>query len=263
MATFDDLSDRFNAAINEFAENSADERSWPLLDSRQFEIMDAVVDDSEKAKAFDRVLWEIRRIHPHANTYYCMALERRLAVSDKKNASDMERIAKDAYVHKRGVNLMLYGKIINDVYHFSKDKENFPFKSIVQSYRKKHRAEENKLGREQREDDLRRIDFDLEDPFYDPVQKLNKVEEALTILKEEKYFGPIQSNEAKHEYCKTAVKICREELHDTDTADYYLDKAKKFKKRADKASLEWAKRHGEPYKALEEAYKQKYRTDRD
>lgn len=262
MATFDDLSNKFNDAINEFGTNSQDDRSWSLLDARQFEIMDSVVDNSKKAEAFDRVLWEISRIHPHANTYYCKALEKRLAVADKKNPDDMERIAKDAYVHKRGVDFMLYGKIINDVYQLSKDKENFPFKSIVQSYRKNRRSVENKLGREQREEDLRRIDFDLDDPMYDPEQKLNKIEEALTILKEEKYFGPIKSNEAKHNYCRTAVRICREELGDTDTADYYLDKAKMFKKRADKASLEWAKKHGKPYQALEEIYKQKYRTDR-
>ena len=261
MATFDDLSNKFNAAINEFGTNSQDDRSWSLLDARQYEIMDSVVDNSKKAEAFDRVLWEISRIHPHANTYYCKALERRLAVSDKKNTDDMERIAKDAYVHKRDVDLMLYGKIIHDVYKTVKDKDNFPFKSIAKAYRKKQLAGENQLGRKQREEDLRRIDFDLEDPSCDPVQKLNKIEDALTILKEEKYFGPIETNEAKCNYCKTAVRICREELNDTDTAELYLAKSRDYDRRAANAKRKWAQRRGLWTNAQENAFLQKYRSD--
>lgn len=49
MATFDDLSNKFNAAINEFGTNSQDDRSWSLLDARQYEIMDSVIDNSKTA----------------------------------------------------------------------------------------------------------------------------------------------------------------------------------------------------------------------
>lgn len=260
MATFDDLSNKFNDAINEFGTNSQDDRSWSLLDARQFEIMDSVVDNSKKAEAFDRVLWEISRIHPHANTYYCKALERRLAVADKKNPDDMERIAKDAYVHKRGVDLMLYGKIIYAVYKTVKNKDDFPFKSIAKSYRKKLLAQENQLGRKQREEDLRRIDFDLEDPSFDPAQKLNRVKDALELV-QEKYFGPIEANKIKSSYCKDAERICREELYDTHTGDKYALKAFDFKRRAANAERKWAQRRGLWTNAQENAFLQQYRSD--
>ena len=257
---FDVRSNEFNRVISEIA--PGDESAWSLLDSRQFEIKDSLVNNAQKAKAFDRVLWEISRIFPRANTAYCQALQNRLDYTDKKNTADMERIAKDAYMHSRDVDIMLYGKIIHDVYKASSDKEHFPYKDTVKRYRKQQLAEENAIGREQRKEDLRRIDFDLEQPETDPVQKLNKIEEALELL-QDKYFGPIEANKTKKLYCHTAVDICRRELFDTDTADYYADRAKEYERRAEKARIQWAKRRGMPTAAQEQAYKQKYRTDRD
>ena len=257
---FDIRSNEFNKIVSEIAPN--DESAWSLLDSRQFEIRDSLVDNIKKAKAYDRVLLEMSRIFPRANTAYCQALQNRLNYTDKKNIEDMERIAKDAYLHRRDVDIMLYGKIIYDVYKVSSDKNHFPYKDIVKSYRKRQLAEENKFGREQRQEDLNRIDFELEQPETDPVQKLNKIEEAIELL-QDKYFGPIEANSVKKLYCHTAADICRQELFDTDTADYYADRAKEYERRAEKARIQWAKRRGMPTAVQEQAYKQKYRTDRD
>jgi len=261
-ALFDVFSKKFNAVIREFTQNSADDRSWSILDLRQQEIMDSTVDNTKKAQAFDRVLWEIDRIHPRAHTYYCKALQKRLALTDKKNTDDMKRIAQDAHMHSRYADIMLYGQIIYTIYKLSKDKNHFPYRDTAKLFRKKQLAEEIKQGRKERLDDLEYIDYLLQDPNYDPVQKLNKIEDALEILSEERYFGPIQANRSKRLFCKDAAKICREELHDTDTEKRYLEKALHFQQREDKAELEWAKRHGKPYKKLQEQYMQKYRTDK-
>ena len=255
---FDIRSGEFNKTVSEFT--PGDENAWSLLDSRQFEIMDSVVDNSRKAKAMDRVLLEMSRIFPRSDTAYCQALQKRLALTDKKNTADMERIAKEAYFHRRNVDIMLYGKIIYDVYKASTDKNNFPYKDIVKSYRKRQLAEENALGREQRQEDLNRIDFDLEQPETNPVQKLHKIEEALELL-QDKYFGPVEANSTKKRYCHAAADICRRELFDTDTAAEYLGRAKEYERRAEKARIQWAKRRGMPTNKQEEAYKQKFRTD--
>lgn len=257
---FEVLSNKFNTAIDSFAYHSEDDSSWALLDSRQFEIMDSPVDNAKKAKALDRVLNEISRIHPRADTAYCQALERRLAVTDKKNTDDLERIAKDASMHRRNADIMLYGKIIYDVYQLSANKKEFPYKDIIKTYRKKYLSQENAKERELRQEDLRRIDFDLENPAFDSVQKLNRVEDALELA-QEKYFGPIEANKLKSNYCKDAVRICREELYDTDTADYYLDKAKDFERRSANAKRKWAQRRGLWTDAEEKAFLQKYRSD--
>lgn len=255
---FDIRSNEFNKTVSEL--EPGDESAWSLLDNRQFEISDSFADNAKKAAAMDRVLLEISRIFPRANTAYCQALQKRLSYTDKKNTADMKRIAKDAFFHRRDVDIMLYGKIIYDVYKASTDKNHFPYKDVVKSFRKRQLAEENKIGREQRKEDLRRIDFDLEQPETDPVEKLNKIEEAIELL-QDKYFGPIEANSAKKLYCHTAVDICRQELFDSDTAEQYLGRAKEYERRAEKARIQWAKRRGMPTAKQEEAYKQKFRTD--
>ena len=258
---FDVLSNKFNTAIDAFAYHSEDERSWALLDSRGFEIMDSLVNNTKKAQALDRLLNEISRIHPHADTAYCQALEKRLAVTDKKNKTELERIAKDAYFHRRNANIMLYGKIIYDIYHLSENKNDFPYKDIAKTYRRKYLAQGNAKERALREDDLRRIDFDLNDPSFDPAQKLNRVEDALELV-QEKYFGPIEANKIKNGYCKDAVRICHEELHDTKTADKYSAQAFDFKRRAANAERKWAQRRGLWTNAQEQAFLQEFRSDK-
>ena len=93
------------------------------------------------------------------------------------------------------------------------------------------------------------------------MQRLNKVEDALELLKEEKYLGPIQSNESKQSFCEDAVRVCREELFDTKTADEYFAKAFDFKRRAANAKRKWAQRRGLWTDAKEKEFLRQYRTD--
>lgn len=247
---FDKRSKEFNEAIDQFEMNSQADESWNLLDARQFEIMDAPVSDDKKAAAFDRVLWEIDRIHPGANTYYCKALERRLQYTPKNDDTALQLIAEDAYRH-RGKDFNLYGKIIADAYLKAKRKSGIPNAKMARIYL-------NKSGKEEREKDLAEIEKYLNDPFYDPKQKINKVEEALNILAEEKYFGPVKANELKRDFCKDAVRICREELRDNGSANYYRLKAEDFDFRADNAKRKWAQRRSMWSDAQEQMYLAKH-----
>lgn len=257
-ARFEIKSKDFNKAIENFAQE--DERAWFLIDSRQFEIMDSLVSKEKKAKAFDGVLAAIHNIFPRANTAYCQALSRRLSYTVKKNTADMERIAKDAYLHHRGVDFMQYGKIIYDVYECSKNKANFPYREIALSFRKKQLKQENAEEREKRSQHIAELDFYLEDPQTDPVKKLSMIDEIINLA-QEKYFGTIEANTTKRNYCNTAVSICRQELNDPQTAYYYLSQSKEYERRAEKAGIEWEKRRNIPTKAREQNYMYKYRSD--
>ncbi|MBQ8481778.1 MAG: hypothetical protein IJ532_04525 [Alphaproteobacteria bacterium] len=157
---------------------------------------------------------------------------------------------------------MLYGEVIYGAYKLSKDKDNFPYKDIAKYFRKKQLKQEKKIEREDRIERLRKLDFYIDDPQTDPVKKLGMIDEIIDLM-QEKYFGPIEANKTKRNYCKAAVKICREELFDKHSADRYLMYANEYARRADKADLEWEKRHGDPNKAKikEKLYMQNYRSD--
>lgn len=250
----------FNKAVENYSPE--DENAWSFIENRQQEIENYSVSNEKKAKAFDGVLVALYNIFPRDNTAYCEVLEKRLTYTDKKNTAEVELIAKDAYFHSRGVDIMKYGKIIYDVYKRSKDKKNFPYRDIAQRFHKKQLKEEKKIEREDRIERLRELDFYIDDQQTDPVKKLGMVDEIIDLM-EEKYFGPIEANKVKRNYCKAAVQICREELFDTQSADRYLKYAKEFARRADKADLEWEKRHGDPQKAKikENLYMKNYRSD--
>lgn len=248
----------FNAAIDGYKPN--DDSAWSFIENRQYEIADAFVADEKKAKAFDGVLAAIHNIFPQANSAYCRALEKRLAYTDKKNTADLERIAQDAYFHRRGVDIMQYGKIIYEVYSLSKDKKNFPYKDEAKFFRKKQLKEEKSVEREDREKRISELDFYLENEPLDGVKKLQMIDEIIDLA-QEKYFGPIEANKTKRNYCKMAVDICRQELYDPESADYYLRQSKEYDRRAERAGIEWEKRRNIPTKAKEEAYMRKYRSD--
>lgn len=257
-ARFEIRNNEFNKAVAEYRVN--DDAAWSLIENRQQEIENFLVGNAKKSKAFDGVLAAISGIFPQNDTAYCKALEQRLAYTDKKNVADMERIAKDAYFHRRHADFMLYGKIIYDVYKSSKDKKNFPYKEIAKSFRKKQLEQEKAVEREDREKRINELDYYLEFEPIDGVKKLQLIDEIIE-LSQEKYFGPILANKVKSNYSKLAVKICREELFDPKEADYYLGQAKEFDRRAEKASIEWKRRRNMPTKAKEKAYMYKYRSD--
>ncbi|MBR1825728.1 MAG: hypothetical protein IJ770_03985 [Alphaproteobacteria bacterium] len=248
------LSHKFNAAVDEFEMNSEDDRSWHLLDSRRFEILDSGVDDALKAEAFDRVLWEIDRIHPRAHTAYCQALEQRLAYTPAKDDIALRRISEVAYRHSGGSDNKLYKKIIAGAYQKAGKKSGFPNANIAKSYL-------NQKEREEIEKELGKIGFYIEEGNLSTDQKLDLIEEAIELIKEP-YFRKAEANEERAKLCLAAVSICREEAYyDSDAEKQYSARAVQYQKCADKARLEGAKRHGQPYKKLEEAYKKKYRTD--
>jgi len=257
-ARFEVRNNEFNKAVGEYKTN--DDSAWSFIENRQQEIMDFAVSNEKKAQAFDGVLAALHNIFPQSDTAYCQALEKRLMYTDKKNTADMERIAKDAYFHRRNADIMQYGKVIYEVYKRSKDKDNFPYKDIAKYFRKKQLEQEKAVEREWREKRISELDFYLEDPQTDPVKKLGMIDEIID-LSQEKYFGPIAANTVKKNYCKEAVKICREELFDAATADFYLGRAKEYDRRAEKAGIEWERRRNIPTKAKEKAYMYKYRSD--
>ena len=248
----------FNAAVDDYKPN--DDNAWSFIENRQQEIADAFVSDEKKAKAFDGVLAAIYNIFPRANTAYCQALDKRLSYTDKKNADELARIAKDAYFHSHDVDIMQYGKIIYEVYKHSKDKKNFPYLGIAKVFRKKQLQQEKALEREDREKRISELDCSLEFDPIDADRKLQIIDEIIDLA-QEKYFGPILANKTKKEYCKMAVNICREELYDPQGADYYLKQSKEYDRRAERASIEWERRRNIPTKAKEEAYMRKYRSD--
>ncbi|MBR1600056.1 MAG: hypothetical protein IJ677_00600 [Alphaproteobacteria bacterium] len=257
---FELRSKEFNKAIENYSRE--DENAWSFIENRQQEIMDSAVNNERKFRAFDGVLAALHNIFPRSNTAYCQALEKQLTYVNKKNSEDLERIAKDAYFHSHDVDVMLYGKVIYGAYKLSKDKENFPYKDIAKYFRKKQLQQERKAIREDIKERVRELDFYLEDSQTDAVRKLGMVDEILDIV-QDKYFGPIEANKVKRNYCKAAVQICREELFDTNSADRYLMYANEYARRADKADLEWEKRHGDPQKAKikENLYMKNYRSD--
>ena len=248
----------FNAAIEDYKPN--DDSAWSFIENRQYEIADALVANEKKAKAFDGVLAALHNIFPQSNSAYCKALEKRLAYTDKKNTADLERIAKDAYFHRRNVDIMQYGKIIYKAYKLSKDKKNFPYKDEAKLFRKKQLKEEKDFERKEREKRILELDYYLENEPVDGMKKLQMIDEIIDLT-QEKYFGPVEANKVKRNYCKFAMKICREELFDTKKEDTYSLLANEYDRRAERASIEWEKRRNIPTKAKEEAYMRKYRSD--
>ena len=259
---FEISSSRFNQTISRLP--PGDESAWSILDSRQFEIMDATVTKSTKAQAMDRVLWEISRLHPRADTAYCQALEKRVALTDKKDQTDLLRLAQDAYMHRRTANITLYGKIIYDIYQkLSPDnKKTFSHKATAQSYRKAVLGQQNSQEKEETEQQLREIDFYLEDPATDPDRKLGLIDDVLKLVRD-KHFGPVEANRIKAAYCADAINICRQELHDPYTAEYYSEQKKEYERRSDNAKRKWSQRRGLWTSEQEQAYLQKYRTDKE
>lgn len=248
------LNNKFMTAMQEFKNNSEEDRAWPIIDARPYEIMDADVGNAEKAKAFDYVLNEIFRVHPRAHFAYCQALEKRLDYTEKYDDTALRLISKEAYSHRGDGTSELYKKIIAKAFQKAKVKTGFPNAKTAKDYLKQEKAKELK-------DDLTLLQNQIDDPFGDPVQKLNKVKEALAMLKKEKYLGPIQSNESKQSFCEDAVRICREELFDTKTADEYLAKAFDFKRRAANAKRKWAQRRNLWTDAQEQKFLQEFRSD--
>lgn len=255
---FELRSKEFNKAIENYSRE--DDNAWSFIENRQQEIMDSAVSNERKFRAFDGVLAALYNIFPRSNTAYCQALEKQLTYVNKKNTSDLERMAKDAYFHRHGVDIMQYGKVIYGAYKLSKDKENFPYRDIAKYFRKKQLKQEKKAVREDIEERVRELDFYLKDSQTDAVRKLGMVDEILDIV-QDKYFGPVEANTVKKNYCQTAVQICREELFDSQTADFYLNQAKEYGRRADRACIEWEKRRGISTKLKEKEYMYKYRSD--
>lgn len=239
----------------------SEEEARELIGKRQSEIVDSPVSNAKKVQALDEVLSAIERTIPQANTTYCQALEKRLEYTCKKNDAELNRIAKDANFHRRGVDFMLYGKIVHTVYKHSKDKKNFPYKTDANIFRQKQLEIENSKEREERIKILSELDFYLEQTPLEASKKLDYIDEILKLT-QEKYFGVIKANESNEKYCRMAVSICREELGDENEANYYLGKAKEYSRRAEKAGIEWKRRHGMPTTDLEKAYMYKYRTDK-
>lgn len=242
MATTEDTrfeieSFKFKEAAKQFAEG--DEAALFLLETRQFEILDATVDKTKKADAFDYVLNEIERIFPQADGLYCHALEKRVALTTAKEQATLLRLAKCAYMHHHGADFSLYGKIIYDVYQKldTENKENFPFADIKEAYRKNKLKKEKETEYEDRCRRLNEIDFYLNDEQTAPEKKIGLVDEALALV-QEKYFKRVKANEIKADYCRTAAKICREELFDEDSARYYEYKAfNEYERKASNAFL--------------------------
>ena len=183
---FELRSKEFNKAIENYSRE--DDNAWSFIENRQQEIMDSAVSNERKFRAFDGVLAALHNIFPRSNTAYCQALEKQLTYVNKKNPSDLERMAKDAYFHSHGVDIMQYGKVIYGTYKLSKDKENFPYRDIAKYFRKKQLKQEKKAVREDIEERVRELDFYLEDPQTDAVRKLGMVDEILDII-QDKYFG--------------------------------------------------------------------------
>ena len=253
---FDALSDKFQQTISAFDSGSEAEEAYSILDLRQFEIMDALVDNDKKAKAFDEVLWETSRIHPHANTYYCKVLQKRLALTEKGHDADLERLAKDAYIHRRGVDFSLYGEIINSTYEMSKHKRSFLFKTVVNQYRYQVL---NVKKREAIEKELNKISFYLEDESMPAHRKLGLIDDAIELIKEP-YFKRSEANEGKAAFCDSAVDICQKD-QDPDTAEYYKEQAQRYRRLSDNARRMGKRRAGILTSAENAAYMQKYRTD--
>ena len=256
LKIFNARSNKFKIQTSQFKFHSEAEESWSILESRQFEIMDSPVDDAKKVEAFDYVLNEIERIHPRANIAYCQALERRLKYTPKKDDAALHHISKLAYAHRGDERSDLYKKIIAEAFQKVGAKKGFPNANVAKNYI-------NKQKREILEEDLRYIKDKINDPYYDPVQKLNKVKEALDLLKKESPLGRIQSNESKRDFCEDAIKICREELYDTNTADYYECKAFDFKRRAATAERKWAQRRGLWTDAQEKAFLKEFGSKKE
>jgi len=235
---FDKRCAEFNKEVNEY--KPYDDRAWSFLDARQYEIMDAMVDNKSKADAFGGVLAAIYRIFPQDHKYYCQALERQLSYTDEKNPDDIKRIAQDAYMHKRNSTIEDYGKVIYEAYQKFHPKKDFPFKTVAMYYKEKHPVFEE---REKIEEDLGRISVYIEEGNLEPEEKLSLIEDAVKLIKEP-YFKKSEANEGKASLYYTAVCICREELFDTDLADEYMQKVQKYKENAKTARKHWQEDRG-------------------
>ncbi len=230
---FDNLCEEFNKAVKNY--HPYDDSAWSFLDIRQQEIMNAEVDNERKVEAFNGVLAAIFRIFPQNDKYYCQALSRQLAYADSNNPDAIKRIAQDAYMHQRNSSIEDYGKVIYEAYQKFTPKRKFPFAKIAQYYEAKHPILEE---REKREDELGRISLYLEDGNFSPEKKLSLIEDAVELLKKP-YFKQSKADDGKASFYYSAVRICREELFDTDLADEYLQKAQKCKENAKTARKHW------------------------
>lgn len=253
---FDNRCAEFNEEVKEY--KPYDNRAWSFLDSRQYEIMDAAVDNQSKVDAFTGVLAAIYRIFPQDHKYYCQALERQLAYTDDKNPDDIKRIAQDAYLHQRNSGIEDYGKVIYKAYQKFYPKKEFPFTTIAKYYEKQHPIMEE---REKREDELCRISTYLEEGNLPPEKKLSLIEDAVKLFKEP-YFKKSEANDEKAKFYYSAVNICREELFDTDLADIYLEKAQKCKENAKNAREHWKKDRGLSDEQVKEIIKNKKNNKR-
>ena len=257
QALFDIHCKEFNKAVDNY--KPYDDNAWSFIDLRQQAIMDALVDNERKAQAFDGVLAAIYRIFPNSNTVYCKALEKRLAYTDRHNVADLERIANDAYCHRRDVNIKLYGKIINDAYEMSNRKKTFPLKDTVQEYRDEVK---NAQQREIIEDDLGKICTYVEEGNLPPERKLQLLDEAISLINEP-YFKKSKANQEKSKLCHWAVSICREEMPwNEESRNYYAEQAFEYERLADNAIRQGKKRRNLWTAADEKKYREKYGTSK-
>lgn len=230
--------EEFNQEVKEY--KPYDDSAWSFLDSRQYEIMDAAVDNQSKVEAFNGVLAAIYRIFPQADKYYCQALERQLAYADSTNPAAIKRIAQDAYLHQRNSDIEGYGKVIYEAYLKFTPKKDFPFPKIAKYYEAKHPVLDE---REKIEEELGKIGTYIEEGNLPPEKKLSLIEDSVKLIKKP-YFKQSEAAEKKASLYYSAVCICREELFDTDLAETYLQKVQKCKENAKTAREHWQKDRG-------------------
>ena len=240
---FDLRSEIFKEKMADFKDKSADDRAWSVLDNRQQEIKDSQVENTKKAEAYDWLLNEVERIFPDSKAYYCKALEQRLIYTDSHNNDALELIAKKAYANRSASEFNTYDKIIYGAYMRSNRKKTFPHANIALKYRKKVIYEKEK---EPISDELNKLEYFINDDtgYIPPEKKLQLVKDAIDMITE----PPFKKTEAyndKAAFCDMAVRVCREELFDTETAKEYLAQASEYRRLAGNAYKKWEERHGE------------------
>lgn len=247
----------FEKQIAQYPKGTDD--AWSVISNRVFEITDSFVKNDQKAKALDRVLWEIDRIFPRAHAFYCETLDKRVAFTNKQDQDYLLRAAKDAYMHKHTEKFSTYGKVIYDIYQKldSDNKKTFAYKDTAKSYRKKELAEQNAKEREMIIDWLCQADFFINDENTPAEKKLSYIDEVLSTVRE-KHFGYVKANEIKRDYCLQAVEICTQNGYPADCIDRYLLQVKDYQRRADQANLHTPQGSTE---ANLQWYMQKYKKD--
>ena len=255
---FDIRCKEFNKIISEIPEG-ADE-AWSLLEQRQFEITDALVDKDKKAEAFDRVLWEMDRIYPRAHNAYCETMKLRVELTNKKDQDKLLDLAQLTSMHSRNADFQKYGAVMYEIYQklSPNNKKTFPYAKAAHTYRKSVLTAQNKAEREEIEKELARIDFFIEAEETPTDKKLSLIDEAIDLIRE-KHFGFVKANEHKRNYCHLAVDICRHAGFRQDDIEYYSAQAFNFQRKADNAFLHTPQGNTE---ANRQHYMEKYRTDK-